>query len=110
MTRRCTRRSWARSTGLGLELKASAPADVVVKYAVLRRIDVEVSSKGDPAASVPKIDVGSLLVLMLDPASGKELFRARVDKPIELDPDKIGPTVNSAVAEIFALYPTRAKK
>jgi hypothetical protein len=37
--------------------------------------------------------------------------RARVTCPNnELDPDKTGPTVNSAVAEIFALYPTRAKK
>ena len=30
---------------LGFKLKPAAPADVVVKYAVLRRIDVEVSSK-----------------------------------------------------------------
>ena len=47
---------------------------------------------------------------MLDPASGKELFRARLDKPIELDPAAIGPTVKSAVTEVFAAYPTRVKK
>ncbi len=95
---------------LGFTLKSSGPADVVVRYAALRRIDVDVSMKGEADVPRQKIDVGSLLVLMLDPPSGKELLRARLDKPIELDPATIGATVNSAVAEIFAAYPTRVKK
>ena len=78
---------------LGFTLKSSGPADVVVKYAALRRIDVDVSMKAEDNPDPRRIDVGSLLVsmLLLDPASGKELFRARLDKPIELDPRRLDP-------------------
>jgi hypothetical protein len=95
---------------LGLERKSSAPADVVVKYAALRRIDVQVST--NVGADVPRkqLDVGSLVVLMLQPGTSKELLRARVDQPIEVDLDKVEATINHAVGQIFAQYPTRAKK
>jgi len=95
---------------LGFELKASGPSDVIVKYASLRRIDVEADVKGDATTARRQIDVGSLLVLMLDPATKKELLRARVDKPIEIDPEQATATINSAVTDLFAKYPTRIKK
>jgi hypothetical protein len=38
------------------------------------------------------------------------LLRGRVDKPIEIDPAQLTTTINSAVADIFAKYPTRVKK
>jgi hypothetical protein len=95
---------------LGFELKAAGPSDVVVKYAALRRIDVEVSMTADPDATRRQFDVGSLLLLMLEPGTGKELLRARLNKPIELDPGKAENTINSAVAEIFAKYPGRVVK
>ena len=95
---------------LGFSLKASGPSDVVVKYAALRRIDVEVvSNRGDENAPRKQFDVGSLLVLMLEPGTAKELFRARINKPIEVDPARMEATVNSAVTEIFAKYPTKKK-
>ena len=43
-------------------------------------------------------------------ASRKEVFRARADKPIDLAPDKLKATIDDVVAEIFAKYPTRARK
>ena len=92
---------------LGFQLKTSGPSDVVVKYAALRRIDVEVDTLGGVDQARRQFDVGSLLVLMLQPGTGTELLRARLDKPIDVAPDKIEATVNSAVAEIFAKYPTR---
>jgi len=95
---------------LGLEKKTAGPSDVIVKYASLRRIDVDLTAKPVPEQPRRQIDVGSLVVLMLDPASGKELLRARVDKQIELDPNQAEAIVNSAVAELFAQYPTRVKK
>ena len=95
---------------LGMTLKTSGPSDVVVKYAALRQIDVEVvSNLGDENAARRQFDVGSLLLLMLEPGTGKELFRARLNKPIEVDPAKVDATVSSAVAEIFAKYPTKKK-
>ena len=95
---------------LGLERKASAPADVVVKYAALRRIDVQVSTSVGPDVPRKQVDVGSLLVLLLQPGTSKELLRARVDQPIEIEPEKVEPTINEVVAKIFAQYPTRVKK
>ena len=92
---------------LGFQLKASGPSDVVVKYAALRRIDVEVNTLGGVDQARRQFDVGSLLVLMLHPGTGAELLRARLDKPIDVAQDKIEATVNSAVAEIFAKYPTK---
>ena len=95
---------------LGLERKASGPSDVIVKYASLRRIDVDLTAK--PAANQmrPQVDVGSLVVLMIDPASSKELLRARVDKQIELEATQLEAAINGAVTELFAQYPTRVKK
>jgi hypothetical protein len=95
---------------LGLERKSAAPADVVVKYGALRRIDVQAPT--NVAVDVPRkqLDVGTLNVLMLQPGTSKELLRARVDQPIEVDVEKVEATINNAVAQIFAQYPTRLKK
>ena len=95
---------------LGLELKASGPSDVIVKYASLRRIDVVADMKADANTPRQQIEVGSLQVVMLDPATKKELLRLRIDKPIDIAPDQMVATVNSAVTELFAKYPTRVPK
>jgi hypothetical protein len=92
---------------LGFQLKTSGPSDVIVKYAALRRIDVEVNVLGSADQPRRQFDVGSLQVLMLHPGTGAELLRARIDKPIDVAPAQIEAAVNSAVAEIFAKYPTR---
>jgi Domain of unknown function (DUF4136) len=95
----------------GLQEKASGPADVLVTYASLRRIDVDLKSKPtDGEAGRRQYEVGSLVVLMLDPASRKELYRARVDQPIDMDREKIQSIVDTAVTEMFAKYPTKAGK
>ena len=96
---------------LGFEKKVSGPSDVIIKYATLRRIDVQPATKAS-GADLPRtqVDVGSMLLLMLDPASGKELWRARIDKPIEIDAAKMEATVTGAVTEIFTQYPTRIVK
>ena len=96
---------------LGLEVKASGPSDVIVKYAALRRIDVQISSKATGTdAPRGQVDVASLLVTMLEPGTGKELLHARLDKPVDVDPTKMDATINALVAEVFAQYPTRVKK
>src|SRR3954465_2362150 len=60
----------------GLTKKASGPADLLVTYASLRRIAGDLNAK--PAAgdgTHPQYDVGTLVVLLLEPGSRKELFR-----------------------------------
>ena len=54
--------------------------------------------------------IGTLVVLLRESGSGKEVYRARVDKPIDLAPDKIKATIDEVVREMFAKYPTRTKK
>ena len=56
------------------------------------------------------LEVGSLQVVMLNPATMKELLRLRIDKPIDIAPDQMVATVNSVVTELFAKYPTRVPK
>jgi hypothetical protein len=93
---------------VGLELKTTGPADVMVKYAALRRIDMQVSSKADAVRN--PVDVASLVFTMSEPGTGKEVLHARLDKPIDIDPAKMEATINQLVAEIFVQYPTRTKK
>lgn len=102
--------------GLGLDRRPSAPADVasaqadvVVAFASQRRTDIDTSSNLPPG-KMPEYTVGSLVVVMREPAGGKEVFRARVQKPIELTPDKLKATIDEVVAEIFEKYPTRTRK
>jgi hypothetical protein len=96
-------------TAVGLEKRESGPADLLVTYASLRRIDVDLKAKPSKDGTRPQYDVGTLVVLLLDPGTRNELFRGRVDKPIVLEPDKVQPVVDSAVTEMFAKYPTRQK-
>jgi hypothetical protein len=96
---------------LGLEKRPSAPSDVTVSYASLQRTGVDVKAKPTNAdGTFPQYHVGSLAVVMREPGTRKELFRGRVDKPIDLDRDKLHAAIDAVVAEMFAKYPTRAKK
>ena len=95
--------------GLGLEKRVSGPTDVLMSYGSQRRTDVSLKGKA-PDGSRPEYPVGTLVVLMRGSASGKEVFRARVNKPIELDLNKIGTIIDDVVAEMFAEYPTRKSK
>jgi hypothetical protein len=96
--------------GVGLTKKASGPSDVLVTYASLRRIDVDINAKPVGQDGMrPQVDVGTLVVLLLEPGTRKELLRARVDQPITLEPEKVKSTIDAAVKGMFAKYPTRKK-
>jgi len=95
--------------GLGLTKAASGPGDVLVTYYTIRRTDVDLKAKPDAAGALPQYPVGSLLVAMLDPGTRRRLVQLRTDKPVDADPAKLEAIINSAVAELFAKYPTRQK-
>jgi uncharacterized protein DUF4136 len=96
---------------LGLEKRPSAPSDVTVSYGSLQRTGVDVKAKPTGQdATRPQYPVGSLNVVMREPGTRKELFRGRVDKPIDLDRAKLHQAIDEVVAEIFAKYPTRKQK
>src|SRR5262245_24902281 len=97
--------------GLGLEQRASAPADVLVSYESQQRTDVNTKSKAPTTDTrLPEYAVGTLVVSMRQSGTGKEVFRARADKPIDIAPDKLRTIINDVVGEMFAKYPTRTQK
>lgn len=95
---------------LGMTKVTSGQGDVLVTYASLTRTDVDLKAKPDAKGSQPQSEVGTLVVSLLEPASRKPLLRLRVDQPIETERTKLEASINSAVAALFAEYPTRHRK
>ena len=89
---------------------ATGTGDVLVTYASLQRSDVNLKAKKDANGILPQYPVGTLVVDLLDPGTQRQLLRLRLDKPLNADASKLEPAINSAVAELFANYPTRQKK
>ena len=86
----------------------SEPSDMLVTYAAMQRTDVDLKSKrtGDPKLhrSYP---VGTLIVLLLEPDTHRELFRARGDAPLATGPAAIAAQIDSLVAQMFERCPSR---
>ena len=95
---------------LGLIKAESGPGDVLATYYSLTRTDVNVNAKPDSNGQFPQYWVGTLIVALLDPTDHRRLLRLRVDQPIEIDPAKLEASIDSAVAALFAKYPTRHRK
>jgi hypothetical protein len=95
---------------LGMTRSASGPADVLVAYYSLSRTDVDLKAKPDSTGMLPQYSVGTLVVALLDPSSRHRLLRMRVDTPIDAEPTKLAASIDSAVAALFAKYPTRQRK
>jgi hypothetical protein len=90
----------------GLTRQVVEPCDVIATYASLQRTDVDLDSKPAPRTKLRRqYDVGTLVILLKRPQSGIELFRARVDTPLESDPSKREAQVNAVIAEMFEDYP-----
>ena len=93
---------------LGLTKRTETASDVIVTYGALRRTDVDLHAAPSPhSRTCPEYPVGTLVVLMMEPASRREVFRARVDVPLETDTAKLEQQIDTIVAQMFAEYPTR---
>ena len=97
-------------TALGMQKAASGPGDVLVAYDSLTRTDLDATGKADERGNRPEYRVGILTVALLDPAKRQPLLRLRVDRPIEGESATLDEAIDSAVAEMFASYPTRKSK
>jgi hypothetical protein len=95
---------------LGMTKATSGPGDVVASYYSLTRTDVDLKAKPDALGARPGYSVGSLGVVLLEPASRRRLLQLRVDQPIETEPEQLAATIDRAVADMFAKYPTRQTK
>jgi hypothetical protein len=93
---------------LGFTKVASGKSDVQATYASQRRTDVELKSKTPNAKDgAREFPVGTLLVELRDPATRQALFRVRIDKPLDAEPEKLEGAINEAVTTMFEKYPTR---
>ena len=95
-------------SALGMS-KATTGPDVLATYYSLSRTDVNLKAKPDSEGRLPQYWVGTLVVALLDPGSRERLLRLRIDKPIEIEQAKLQVAIDSAVAALFAKYPTRRK-
>jgi hypothetical protein len=82
--------------------------DVTVTYGTLRRTDVNLKGKAhDYGGLLPTYPVGTLVVLIRDSRTQRELFRGRSDTPLDLQPDRLDAIIQNQVTQIFQKYPTR---
>ena len=95
---------------LGMTKAQSGAGDVMVLYRSVGRTDVDVSAKVDAEGNRPQSWVGTLVVELHEPGSRRRLLRLRIDKPIKIEPAALDATIDSAVKEMFAKYPTRQGK
>jgi len=95
-------------TVLGLTKRLGEPCDAVVTYAAIRRTDVDVKSKISAETGLrDEYPVATIVVLLLDPRSRREMFRGRAIMALARDPETIRTQIRSAIAQLFAEYPDR---
>ncbi len=92
---------------LGFSKQAPGGCDVLVAYRSLQRMDVDVHGPRAGKQMYPEYPVGTLMILMLEPRNKRELFRVRVDMPIELDTPALAEQIDGVVNRMFERYPTR---
>ena len=95
---------------LGFSKASSGPGDVLVAYYSVTRTDVNLKAKPDAGGLLPQSSVGTLMVALLRPTDRERLVRLRIDTPIDATAGKVEAAIDSAVAELFAHYPTRRRK
>jgi len=95
-------------SALGLTEGDPGKSDVTVAYYSLRRDDVSLDWKVLTSKDhLPTFPVGTLIVVIREAGTRRELFNARADAPIDLDPERLNAIIDDKVARMFELYPTR---
>jgi len=93
---------------LGFSRLEGEPCDVLIAYRTLQRTDVALNApRAGKSRVYPEYPVGTLMILMLEPRTRRELFRARATMPIEIESAKLEEQLDSIVTRVFARYPTR---
>jgi len=93
---------------LGFVKVESGPSDVLVTYAAVQRTDVDLKMKmADNSKLRREYRVGTLVVVLREPRTYRELFRGRGDTPLASDAAGVADQIDRMVARIFERYPTR---
>jgi len=92
---------------LGLTKVPADPCDAVLTYAAIRRTDVDVKAKSVSETGLrPEYPAATIVVLLREPRTRREMFRGRASFPLERDPARLRAQIRTAIAQIFAKYPT----
>jgi hypothetical protein len=95
---------------LGLTKVTGEPCDTVVTYAAIRRTDVDVKTKISPDSDLRReYPAGTVIVVLLDSGSRRELFRGRADMALQSDPAQRRLQIRAAITQMFSRYPTRKR-
>lgn len=93
---------------VGLIQRGAGQSDLLVTYGALRRTNVDVHGKADRrTGEYPEYPAGTLILLLLEPGSRRELFRARVVMPVDMDQQQMEEQIDMIVHRVFSHYPTR---
>lgn len=92
---------------LGLVKQPGRAVDTHVVYGAIRRTDVDLDSHPSSDGIYPEHAVATLVIVMLEPASRRELFRARVVVPVQASLTDVDEQIDRIIAKVFARYPTR---
>jgi hypothetical protein len=93
---------------LGFEKRESPPSDVVMMYASVLRTDIDVHAKPlSKGGTHPEFMVGTLVVLMLESSTRKQLFQGRMDARLDAEHSTIEEAIDAGVVKMFAKYPIR---
>ena len=95
---------------LGLTPAASG-ADVTVAYysMALVNVDLKALDKIDDKSALATKDLGKLVVVMRNKAN-QQIWSAQSREFLDPDRAKLGATIDTVTARLFATYPTRAAK
>jgi len=95
---------------LGLTKLTAEPCDTLVTYAAIRRTDVDVKTKVSPDSDLRReYPAGTVIVVLLDSGSRRELFRGRADMALQSDAAQRRLQIQTAIAQMFSRYPTRKR-
>jgi hypothetical protein len=107
----------AQMAALGLTKAASGKGDVVVTYHSVTRNDVDLSTfdTAQPAAGAERkaaetLKIGTLVVDVKAAATGKVVWRAKVERAFVGDTATQLKTIDEAVVAVFGVYPTKTAK
>jgi hypothetical protein len=86
-----------------------ADATLLVRYHAARRTRIDLlpldSGSGAPPTGIRYVETGSLVIDLLDAASGKVVWRGHAAGALRYGPKEITAQIDAAVAELLARFP-----
>jgi len=103
------RESMARGLAARGLSNVSSDATLLVRYHATRSTRIDLlpldSGSGAPPTGIRYVETGSLVIDLLDAASGKVVWRGHASGVLRYGPKEIAAQIDAAVAELLARFP-----